>query len=101
MDALESLARVAEPVLAGCLIDGGELRDVVEEMLGDGREWSEDRVGTGVKSLDGALGGGLRRGCVVAVSGEVGMGGSEVRGSISFRSLFFCVAALLGYLHML
>lgn len=72
---MDARARRAEPVLGSSLIGGEQLGALLESVLGlDGRRGGFEgrRIGTGVESVDEALGGGLRRGSVVGVSGEVG-----------------------------
>ncbi|KAF2656236.1 hypothetical protein K491DRAFT_715616 [Lophiostoma macrostomum CBS 122681] len=80
---------MAEPVLASALIGDAELECIVDGVFDQtagtrGRPEKEkekekerggERVGVGVKSVDGAVAGGLRMGSVVAVSGEGGAGG--------------------------
>jgi predicted ATP-dependent serine protease len=79
---LSATARPAEPLLASHLIDDEELDELLESVcnatLGRKEKSEKERLQTGVKSLDDALGGELQSGRVVEVSGEVGAGASEV-----------------------
>ena len=78
---IEATARSAELLLASQLISDEDLNSLLESVLkvniGTGSSRKE-RLGTGVKSLDDALNGGLEGGRVVGISGEAGAGGSEV-----------------------
>lgn len=68
----------AEPLLGSALLGDDEL-DVLMEGLCAGKKRDDERtLGTGVKSLDGALAGGVLEGRVLGIWSEV-TGGSEVR----------------------
>ena len=78
---IEATARSAEPLLASQLISDEDLDSLLESVLKVNigtRSSRKERLGTGVKSLDDALNGGLEGGRVVGISGEAGAGGSEV-----------------------
>jgi hypothetical protein len=78
--------RPAEALLASSLVQEEELDELIEEICGlgkkkgIGRVGEEDmgRLGTGVKSVDDALDGGLVGGRVVGIWGESGGAGMEV-----------------------
>jgi hypothetical protein len=67
-ESVTNQARPAEPVLASLLVSDDELDGLLSARK------RTDLVGTGIKSVDDALDGGLDGGKVIAVSGE----GSEV-----------------------
>ncbi|KAH7082195.1 hypothetical protein FB567DRAFT_447358 [Paraphoma chrysanthemicola] len=71
----------AEAVLASALLGEEDLDGLIDgvwEMgVGKGKE-EEGEIGTGVKSVDDALGGGVRGGRVMGVWGESGGGGMDV-----------------------
>ena len=77
----ESSARSAEPLLAAQLITDEELDELVENACSTGsvkRRDESNLVGTGIKSLDLVLDGGLEGGKLISISSETGAGGSEV-----------------------
>lgn len=82
---METIAvpRSAAPTLASSLLGANRLDDLVkaafQEKLPANQDKDNNRIGAGVKSIDGALGGGLSRGRVVCVSGEAGGSGNDVR----------------------
>ncbi|KAL1797572.1 hypothetical protein ACET3X_004178 [Alternaria dauci] len=79
---LNETARPAEPRLASHLIDDEELDELLESLCDVGTErkaeYEKKRLRTGVKSLDDALDGGIESGWIVGVSGEAGVGASEI-----------------------
>lgn len=79
---LEGTARPAEPLLASSLVADGELEVLFERVVGavkgGRRRDGGERLETGVRSLDEALGGGLEVGRVVGVSCEAGGGMGDV-----------------------
>jgi hypothetical protein len=83
------MARPAEPLLASSLVEDGELEALFDELLGGKKVTGggDERLATGVRSLDDALGGGLEAGAVVGVSCEGG-GGGAVSLSIRFDDQF-------------
>lgn len=75
--ALESQPRPAEPLLASQLIRDEELDALLEDVCTPctrNRAHELKLLATGVKSLDGALTGGLESGRVVEISSETGIG---------------------------
>lgn len=72
----------ADPILASSLIDDDDLDDLIDRVynsaIKDRKEKKEHLIGTGVKSVDEALFGGLESGRVVEISGEAGAGVREV-----------------------
>jgi hypothetical protein len=76
-----ALPRLAAPTLASSLLDR-KLDGLVDAGFLEIRHASLDsespRIGTGVRSVDDALGGGLRGGRVVCVSAEAGGSGNDV-----------------------
>lgn len=71
----------AEPILASSLINDDELDDLINRMYNSGiseHKHNIERIGTGVKSLDAALLGGLESGRVIEISGEASAGVREV-----------------------
>lgn len=72
--------RPAEPLLASQILRDEDLDSLFDAILiADAgtkkRAWETGSIGTGVKSVDEALGGGMRAGKVVSVSADVGDGG--------------------------
>jgi RecA/RadA recombinase len=82
---------LVEPVLASSLIEDEELDNLLNSVCDSGSKDCKDeqrRLGTGVKSLDTALSGGLESGRIVEISGEAGTGASEVRKCNSYESTY-------------
>ncbi|KAH7135650.1 hypothetical protein B0J11DRAFT_518863 [Dendryphion nanum] len=69
-----------KPMLAVEMMGEGEIERIVDAVSDGKMEFmgNEERVKTGIRSIDGALGGGVKRGSVVGVSGEEGDGGREI-----------------------
>ncbi|KAF1935688.1 hypothetical protein EJ02DRAFT_471004, partial [Clathrospora elynae] len=80
-------ARPPEPLLASHLLGDEELDGLLEAVSITKRREKKVVLGTGVKSLDDALAGGLEGGAVVGVSGEAGGGGSEICQTLLVNSL--------------
>jgi len=81
VDTLVTPSEFTEPLLASQLIDDEELDDLVDSVLDASiskRKDKKDRLKTGVKTVDDALGGGLESARVVCVSGEAAAGANEV-----------------------
>ncbi|KAF2114441.1 hypothetical protein BDV96DRAFT_494463 [Lophiotrema nucula] len=78
----------AEPILASSLIDDEELGSIVSRIFLETKKTErKDVVRTGVSSVDEALEGGLERGGMVGVSGEVGAGSNEMCTALLVSSL--------------
>jgi RecA/RadA recombinase len=80
MAQLQSTLRLAEPILASSLITEEDIDALIGKVLKgqiDSRKETEG-ISTGIPSVDDALGGGLRKGAVVGVSGSPGAGASDV-----------------------
>lgn len=83
MGSARAQARSAEVLLARDVIGEEEVRDLLGEICGvglGGRDGTAKmtRLGTGVRSLDEALDGGLSGGRISGIWGGVGVGASEV-----------------------
>lgn len=79
----------AEPILGSSLLSDELLDDIIAQSLNPRTTPKKDatsssRISTGVNSVDRALGGGLEKGCVVAVSGGLGGGGGSEVGVVIF-----------------
>jgi RecA/RadA recombinase len=74
-----------EPMLASCLISDEELDEFLEGDQNDDFRKKKERLTTGVKNVDDALGGGIVAGRVIGISGEVGKGASEVNRNHSWQ----------------
>ncbi|XP_014554231.1 hypothetical protein COCVIDRAFT_18005 [Bipolaris victoriae FI3] len=81
----------ADPILASSLIDDDDLDDLIDRVynsaIKDRKEKKEHLIGTGAKSVDEALFGGLESGRVVEISGEAGAGVREVYTTLLVTSL--------------
>lgn len=76
MESIQPAPRPAEPTLASSLLDEKELDSIINESYSKkpGPRIADGRIGTGIRSVDEALGGSLRAEGVVCVSGELGVG---------------------------
>lgn len=76
-------------MLASAVITEEEISRLFQDVSGEATRLGDGKggLGTGVKSVDGAVGGGLMGGRVVGVWGEVGTGGAEV--GLLFYAVFF------------
>ncbi|CAO2653175.1 Nn.00g025860.m01.CDS01 [Neocucurbitaria sp. VM-36] len=87
----ESSARPAAPLLAAQLMSDEELDDLLENACSIGsrkRRDTLDSLGTGVRSLDYALGCALESGKLISISADTGAGGSELCRTLLVSSLF-------------
>ncbi|KAF2476944.1 uncharacterized protein BDR25DRAFT_321491 [Lindgomyces ingoldianus] len=71
--------QLAKSILASSLVSDEDLDSLLEHSFRDKARAvkvlkKEEVLGTGIKSVDDALGGGLRKGSLVGMSGEVGSG---------------------------
>jgi hypothetical protein len=85
MNDVDIAMRAAEPMLASSLIAEAELDAVLERVVNGGENETPSgneglRVSSGIKSLDEMLGGGLKRGTIVGVSGELGGDAGDATG---------------------
>lgn len=80
--SMTTSTRPAEPLLASHLIGEEDLEELLASVCNvnfqSKKKAEENRLQTGLKSLDEALGGGLKGGRVVGISGPVGAGANEV-----------------------
>lgn len=91
MAGVGPVGRPAEVLLGASLIGEEEIGELLEGLLVDGVDGKIDReaqLGTGVKSVDDALHGGLKSGNVVGIWSESGSGGPDV--SIHYLRCRFC-----------
>lgn len=81
-----SIPQPAAPILASSLLDEEDLDDIVASVFWGRarRHRAGERLGTGIRSVDHALGDGLRPGDVVGVSGCEDGGRDDVSLFLSF-----------------